>query len=275
MPATSFELQAADAVHGNGHQALRAITLRATRGERIALIGPSGAGKTTLLRLLGTSLSAAGGSISLLGRDPRRLRGAELRRLRARIGHIHQAPPIPPRQRVVHAVLAGRLGQWPWWRALSSLAMPVDAAGAATALDRLELADQLYQRCDRLSGGQLQRVALARVLYQRPELILADEPVSAMDPALAELTATTLNDEARRRGATLVASLHAVDLALRHFPRVIGIRGGQLCFDCAAANVSDAMLTHLYASEGDWRHVAAAGELAAEELVGPRLALCR
>jgi ABC-type phosphate/phosphonate transport system permease subunit len=152
---------------------------------------------------------------------------------------VHQAPPIPPRQRVVTAVLAGRLGQWPLWKSLASLVLPVDPEGARRELARLDLAERLYDRCDRLSGGQLQRVALARVLYQQPDLLLADEPVSAMDPALSELTVALLNDEARRRGVTLVASLHAVDLALRHFPRVVGVKDGAILFDLPA-EVSEA-----------------------------------
>ena len=108
-------------------------------------------------------------------------------------------------------------------------------------------ADKLFQRCDRLSGGQLQRVGIARVLYQQPELILADEPVSALDPALARATIGLLVDEARSRGATLVASLHAVDLALEHFPRIVGVRAGRIAFDRPAAEVTPQMLDALYA----------------------------
>ena len=160
---------------------------------------------------------------------------------------MHQAPPIPARQRAVTAVLAGRLGRWPAWKALASLFYPQDIAGARTALARVDLADKLFQRCDRLSGGQLQRVGIARVLYQQPELILADEPVSALDPALARATIGLLVDEARSRGATLVASLHAVDLALEHFPRIVGVRAGRIAFDRPAAEVTPQMLDALYA----------------------------
>ncbi|MGH8711222.1 MAG: ATP-binding cassette domain-containing protein, partial [Burkholderiales bacterium] len=105
------------------------------------------------------------------------------------------------------------------------------------------------ERCDRLSGGQLQRVGIARVLYQQPELILADEPVSAMDPALANRTIGELQNEAASRGITLVASLHAVDLALRWFPRIVGIKSGEMIFDLPPVRVTDAMLQELYASE--------------------------
>jgi phosphonate transport system ATP-binding protein len=246
----SFMLEGVGFTHANGQRALAGVALRVEPGERVALIGASGAGKTTLLRVLAASLRPGSGRVELLGSAPWDAAPRDLRRLRARIGVVHQAPPIPPRQRVVTAVLAGRLGQWPLWKSLASLVLPVDPEGARRELARLDLAERLYDRCDCLSGGQLQRVALARVLYQQPDLLLADEPVSAMDPALSELTVALLNDEARRRGVTLVASLHAVDLALRHFPRVVGVKDGAILFDLPAGQVSEALLRELYAAEG-------------------------
>lgn len=245
-----FSLDAVGFTHANGYRALQGIDLRVEPGERLALIGASGAGKTTLLRVLAASLRPDEGRVRLLDVDPWAGSPRALRALRARIGLVHQAAPIPPRQRVVTAVLAGRLGQWPLWKSLASLVVPADPEGARRELARLDLAERLFERCDRLSGGQLQRVGLARVLYQRPDLLLADEPVSAMDPALSELTVALLNEEASRRGVTLVASLHAVELALRHFPRVVGVKDGRILFDLPAAAVSDAQLRELYAAEG-------------------------
>ena len=202
------------------------------------MIGPSGAGKTTLVRVLGTSLRPSEGRLFIGDADPWRLGAGALRRLRARIGVVHQSPPIPPRLRVVTAVLAGRLGSWPAWKSLASLLVPGDAAGARDALDRLDLGDRVFDRCDRLSGGQLQRVGIARVLYQQPAFILADEPVSALDPTLADLSVGALVAESEARGATLVASLHAVDLALKWFPRLIGMKGGEIVFDRPTAAVT-------------------------------------
>ena len=243
------ELVEVTLTHPNGQTAVDRLSLAIAGGERIAIIGPSGAGKTSLLRLVGTAVRPSSGAVLLGDSDPWRLPRAALRRLRARIGTIHQAPPLPPRQRLVTAVLAGRLGQWPLWRSIASLVYPTDIAGAEAALARMDLADRLFDRCDRLSGGQLQRVGVARTLYQAPDLVLADEPVSALDPQLAAHVVGELVRDAQARGATLIASLHAVDLALRGFPRVIGIRAGGVAFDRPPAGITDAMLTDLYASE--------------------------
>ena len=246
----SFRLGGASLVHANGLRALHQVSLSLAHGERVAVIGPSGAGKTTLVRVLGTSLRPTEGRITLGGGDPWQLGSAALRRLRARIGVVHQSAPIPPRLRVVTAVLAGRLGAWPTWKALVSLLVPTDAAGAREALARLDLGDRVFDRCDRLSGGQLQRVGIARVLYQKPDLILADEPVSALDPTLADQSVGALVEASGSGGATLVASLHAVDLALKWFPRTIGMKAGKVVFDRPTAAVTRAMLHELYATEG-------------------------
>ena len=237
-------------VHPNGQRALRSVSLTLAAGERAAVIGPSGAGKTTLLRLAATALRPTEGRVEALGSSPWQLGAGRLKKLRARIGLIHQAAPIPPRLRVVTAVLAGRLGTWPLRRALASLLYPADIAGAREVLARLDLADRLFERCDRLSGGQLQRVGIARALYQAPELLLADEPVSALDPALADLALAQLVAQNEATGATLLASLHAVDLALKWFPRIVGMRAGEVVFDAPTANVTPRMLHELYATEG-------------------------
>ena len=246
----SLSLEGAGLVHPNGHRALHGVSLSLERGARAAVIGPSGAGKTTLIRVLGTALKPTGGRVDVLGNDPWQLGSGALRALRARIGVVHQSPPIPPRLRVVSAVLAGRLGTWPAWKALASLLLPGDAVGARDALAALDLGERLFDRCDRLSGGQLQRVGIARVLYQRPDVILADEPVSALDPTLADGAVGALVAASEANGATLVASLHAVDLALKWFPRLIGMKGGEVVFDRPTAAVSTAMLHELYANEG-------------------------
>lgn len=245
----SFVCQSIGLVHAGGRRALGTIDLSARAGETLAVIGPSGAGKTSLLRIIGASLRPTEGSLVIRNRNPWEISGSDLRRMRSGIGFIHQAPPLPPRQRVITAVLSGKLGEWPWWKSALSLLYPADISGAEEVLSSLELGERLFDRCDRLSGGQLQRVGVARVLYQRPDLVLADEPVSAMDPALADLTVRVLQKDAKERGALLVASLHAVDLALRWFPRIVGLKSGRVVFDLPAAKVKDKILRGLYESE--------------------------
>ena len=146
-------------------------------------------------------------------------------------------------------MLAGKIGQWGIGKSLLNLVHPLDVPGARAALARLDLHDKLFTQCQQLSGGQLQRVGIARVLYQAPEVLLADEPVSAMDPVLAGHTLKVLCEHAREHAVTLVASLHAVDLALAHFSRIIGLRDGQILFDLPASAVDREQLDALYANE--------------------------
>lgn len=242
----SISLAAVSLVHANGRQALDALDLSIAAGERVAIIGPSGAGKTTLLRMLATGIQSGAGQFQVLDCDPWAQSARARRALRARIGLIHQAPPLPQRQRVVTAVAAGRLGHWSLGKSLLNLIYPLDIDGVHQALSRLDLGERLFDRCDRLSGGQLQRVSIARVLYQQAELVLADEPVSAMDPVLAGHVLEVLNADAATRRTTLIASLHAVELALAHFPRIVGLRDGKIAFDCPTDQVTPADLNALY-----------------------------
>jgi len=232
-----------------GAPALNEISLALAPGEQVAIIGPSGAGKSTLLATLACALRPVAGSVQVLGVDPWALPAGELHALRQRLFLAPQLPPLPPRQRVVHAVLAGRLPQWSAWQALRSLIYPADAEIARAALARFRLEDKLFLRCDKLSGGERQRVALARLLASAAELLLLDEPVSSLDPALALNALEVLQGEAGARGATLVVSLHAVDLALAKFPRMIGVKAGRVVFDLPRAQVTDELLADLYGAE--------------------------
>jgi phosphonate transport system ATP-binding protein len=229
--------------------ALQRLTLEIAAGEQVAVIGPSGAGKTTLLQLLACALRPAGGSVLLDGHNPWKLSTRQLQRLRGDLFLAPQVPPLPPRQRVVTAVLAGRLPHQGLWHSLRSLFYPTGIAEADAALERFDVADKLFARVDRLSGGERQRVGLARALLSDARLLLVDEPLSALDPARAGQAIATLTRGARERGATLVTSLHDVPVALQHFPRIIGLRAGQLAFDLPSAQVTPALLQELYAQE--------------------------
>ncbi len=246
-----IELQGASARHPAARPgaapALQALDLRVAPGEQVAVIGPSGAGKTTLLQLLACALPPSAGVLQLDGQSPWQLPRAELQRLRGRLFLAPQVPPLPPRQRVVTSVLAGRLPAMGTWQSLRSLFYPVDIPAAFDALDRFDLADKLFERVDRLSGGERQRVGLSRALLAPASLWLIDEPLSALDPTRSRQAIATLLAGARERGATLVTTLHQVEVALEHFPRIVGLRDGALAFDLPAAEVTRERLAALYA----------------------------
>lgn len=224
--------------------ALRDLNLVIAAGEQIAIIGPSGAGKTTLLQTLACACRPAGGTYTLFGTSPWSLSNRARHLLRRRLFLAPQTPPLPARQRVVTAVLAGRLPGWSLARALRNLIKPVEAPAAFAALARFHLQDKLYARVDRLSGGERQRCGLARLLLSDASLLLVDEPLSALDPTLALQTLQSLQQEARQRNATLICSLHQVELARSHFERIIGLRDGRIMFD--SRHVTDEMIAALY-----------------------------
>jgi phosphonate transport system ATP-binding protein len=227
--------------------ALKATTLHIAAGEVLAVIGPSGAGKTTLLQALACALPPSAGHLQVDGANPWALPRRELQALRGRLFLAPQVPPLPPRQRVVTSVLAGRLPAMGLLASVRSLFYPADIPAAHAALERFDLAEKLFERVDRLSGGERQRVGLARALLSPARLWLVDEPLSALDPARARQAIETLVSEARARGVTLVATLHQVDMALAHFPRILALHEGTVAFDLPAAAVSRERLQQLYA----------------------------
>ena len=227
--------------------AVQAMTLSVRKGEQLAVIGPSGAGKTTLLHLMACALKPLAGEVLLDARNVWQLPRSALQELRSALFLAPQAPPLPPRQRVVTAVLAGRLPHEGLWTSLRSLFYPVDIPRAERALAGFDMADKLFDRVDRLSGGERQRVGLARALVSEASLLLVDEPLSALDPTRSQHAVESLTQAARERGATLVATLHHVEMALAHFPRIVGLRDGALVFDLPAAAVTRDHLQSLYA----------------------------
>ena len=232
--------------------AIRGVSLSVASGEQVAIIGPSGAGKTTLLHLMACALRPATestvGKLQIDNQNPWQLPRSALQRLRGRLFLAPQVPPLPARQRVVNAVLAGRLPHESLWHSLFRLFYPRDLAPAHAALARFDLSEKLFDRVDRLSGGERQRVGLARLLASQATLLLVDEPLSALDPSRSQQAIDALTATARERGATLVATLHHVEMALANFPRIIGLRDGVVAFDLPAAQVTPALLQQLYAN---------------------------
>ena len=227
---------------------LKGIDLQLAAGEQVAVIGASGAGKTTLLLALAGMLRPSAGRLALFGQEPWTLGTAARQRQRARALLAPQVPPLPPRQRVVTAVLAARLPQMSLWASLRTLWTPrvADAERVQRALVALDLPDKLWLRVDRLSGGERQRVGLARLLVANADLWLVDEPLSALDPARAELVMRRLTETARAEGRTLVCSLHQVEVARRCFPRTVALREGRVVYDGPSDGLDDARLQALY-----------------------------
>jgi len=227
---------------------LKGLDLRLTAGEQVAVIGASGAGKTTLLLALAGMLRPSAGRLALFGQEPWTLGTAARQRQRARALLAPQVPPLPPRQRVVTAVLAARLPQMSLWASLRTLWTPrvADAERVQRALVALDLPDKLWLRVDRLSGGERQRVGLARLLVADVDLWLVDEPLSALDPARAELVMRQLTETARAEGRTLVCSLHQVEVARRCFARTVALREGRVVYDGPSSGLDDARLQALY-----------------------------
>ncbi|MBS0429613.1 MAG: phosphonate ABC transporter ATP-binding protein, partial [Proteobacteria bacterium] len=222
-----------------GHQALRDVHLEVRRGERVALLGASGSGKSTLIRCLcGLETSdPSTGHVEVFGRtlQSRGRNSAEIRALRRRIGVIFQQFNLVGRVSVMRNVLTGLAADAPLWRALLGRYALTDQARALDALDAIGLAPQAFQRASTLSGGQQQRAAIARVLVQGAEIVLADEPVASLDPQSTQRVMEQLTALNRDAGMTLVVSLHHVALAQRFCERVVALRDGALVYDGPSA----------------------------------------
>ncbi len=255
-PDAALALRAAT-VRAGGRALLDAVDLTVAQGERVAMIGPSGAGKTTLLRLCAGSLWADAGSARALGRDAGALRGRALRDHRRRIGFLRQQDNLILPLRVAHNVLMGRLGRWSTLRAACNLIWPRELDLARDALRHVELEDRLWSLPEELSGGEQQRVAIARLLVQRPDLVLADEPVSALDVRLGRQVVDLLMGVSRERAAALVVSLHSLELLDRGFDRVVALRDGRIRWTGAPDELDQETLRDVYGAE--YERVALAG----------------
>ena len=231
--------------------ALDSVSLQIAAGEQVGLVGPSGAGKTTLLRLLNRSVIPRGGCCSLFGLDLSSLTPRELRSTRTRVGFVPQDMRLIPNLRVIQNVLSGRVGSQSLLDATKSMLLPSRAESLAVfeLLSRIGIEEKIYERTSDLSGGQQQRVAMARALYQQPDILLADEPVASVDPARARDTMQLLTRVSQAEGLTLCVSLHNLKLAREFFPRLIGLRDGRVMFDSPAKELSDDSFRQLYELE--------------------------
>jgi phosphonate transport system ATP-binding protein len=228
--------------------ALDDVSLEVLAGEHVSVLGSSGAGKTTLFRLLNATLRPTRGSVRVDGCDFAAMSSGELRGARRRIGTIYQQHNLVPSLTALQNTLSGCLGRWSMTQTLRSIFHPAaaDVQKAMHALELVGLADKRLSRADELSGGQQQRLAIARMLMQEPEVILADEPIASLDRALADEIISLLIKVGAKDKRTLIVALHKVELALEHFPRVIGLGQGRMRFDLPSNSVHDDVLQDLY-----------------------------
>jgi len=219
---------------------LNGVSLNVTRGTRVAVVGPSGSGKTTLFRSINGFAPVESGSVLVDGAEVTNARGRALRTLRTRIGVVSQRHDLVDGLAVHQNVMAGALGRWSWWHALRYLVWPAqhELDQAASALARVGLRDRLRSRTSALSGGEHQRVAIARTLVQQPLLLLADEPIASLDPKLAEQILALLCGLAEENHVTLLCSLHQPQLAEQYFDRIVAMRGGEIVDDRKAGESS-------------------------------------
>jgi len=229
-----------------GVKALRNLDLTIDDGEFVVIVGLSGAGKSTLLRALNGLVPATEGSITVGGVEVVGASAATLRQVRSNIGMIFQTFNLVNRTTVLNNVLMGRLSAVPAWRSTFGLWPAQEREKAMQSLERVGIVEKAYVRASDLSGGQQQRVGIARALAQEPTVMLADEPVAALDPVTSRQVMGDLQRINQDLGITTLINLHFLDLAREYGQRLIGLREGQLVFDGDIADVTDETFQEIY-----------------------------
>lgn len=236
-------------VYPNGLHALKNISLEIKQGEFVAIIGLSGAGKSTLLRTINRMHDISEGSLTVNGQEVNNLVGKDLRKFRRKVGMVFQSFNLVTRTTVINNVLTSRVPDMPLWKSILGLYSKEDKVIALEALDKVGILDKAYVRADQLSGGQQQRVALARTLAQKPEIILADEPVAALDPITAKQVMDDFKKINKELNMSVLINIHHVDLALKYADRVIGIKAGEIVYDGPSTEVDSEVLKQIYGRE--------------------------
>lgn len=236
-------------VYSNGCKGLDDINLTIDQGEFVAIIGLSGAGKSTLIRTINRVHNITEGTLTVDDVDVNSLKGKALRKYRRKVGMIFQSFNLISRTTVIKNVLTSKVPDLSWWRSITGTYTQEDKIEALEALDKVGILDKAYSRVDQLSGGQQQRVALARTLAQNPSIILADEPVAALDPVTAKQVMEDFKKINKEMNISVLINIHHVDLALAYADRVIGIRAGKIVYDGPSSEVDDAVLQTIYNGE--------------------------
>ena len=235
-----------DKTYPNGTKGLIDINLEIEQGEFVAVIGLSGAGKSTLIRTVNKMIDITGGKLTVNGIDVSSLKGNELRQFRRKIGMVFQSFNLVNKTSVINNVLSAKVADMSFFRTLFGLYSKEDKLQALESLDKVDILDKAFTRADQLSGGQMQRVALARTLTQNPEIILADEPVASLDPIMADVVMEDFCRINRDMNITVIINIHHVDLALQYANRVVGINKGRIVYDGPAKDVNKEILRQIY-----------------------------
>lgn len=246
-----FVFENVNKVYPNGTVGLKDISLSVQDGEFVAVIGRSGAGKSTLIRSINKMHPISSGKLLVNDVDVSTLEGRQLRKLRRSIGMIFQSFNLVTRTTVIKNVLTSFVPDLSLWRRILGVFPRDRKLKALEALDKVGILEKAYTRVDQLSGGQQQRVALARTLAQNPSIILADEPVAALDPVTARQVMDDFKRINKELGITVIINIHHVELALAYADRVIGIKAGQIVYDGPADRVDDAVLETIYGERSD------------------------
>ncbi|MBL8520398.1 MAG: phosphonate ABC transporter ATP-binding protein [Betaproteobacteria bacterium] len=253
MTDRTIEIKGLVKEYKKGVPVLKGIDL-SIEGEGItAIIGPSGTGKSTLIRCINRLVEPTAGEIRFQGLDLATLKGADLRNARRKIGMVFQEYNLVERLTVMENVLTGRLGYMNAFQAWLRRFSAADIAEAFQLLDAVGLGAFAHQRADSLSGGQRQRVGIARALMQHPDILLADEPTSSLDPKTSVEIMELMAELAGKRNIPVIVNIHNVELAKRFCHRMIGMTGGKVVFDGPPASLSETHLKEIYGGE-DWLH---------------------
>ena len=238
-------------VYPNGTVGLDDVNLTIQDGEFVAIIGRSGAGKSTLLRSVNRMHRITSGTLMVNGINVSTLSGKSLRRFRRGIGMVFQSFNLVTRTTVIKNVLSACVPDMPFWRVLLGIFRREDKMKALESLDKVGILDKAYIRADQLSGGQQQRVALARTLTQDPQIILADEPVAALDPVTARQVMQDFVRINKEMGISILLNIHHEELAIEYADRIIGIRAGRIVYDGPSKQVDQAVLNAIYGDDAE------------------------
>ncbi len=236
-------------VYPNGLKGLDDINLTIEQGEFVGIIGLSGAGKSTLLRTINRMHPITDGELMVNGMNVKTLKGKSLRLFRRKIGMVFQSFNLVSRTTVIRNVLAANVPEMGIFRTIFGIFTKEEKLAALEALDKVGILDKAYIRADQLSGGQQQRVALARTLAQKPEIILADEPVAALDPVTARQVMDDFKAINKDMNISILINIHHVELALEYTDRIIGIRAGKIVYDGPSSEVTQEILDEIYAGK--------------------------